>query len=405
MSKVSTCLLLALLLTGCAQLHTKNSTDSLIPKDFSTIRGFNYTPALATGYTHADCWINYKEDVIEYDLDLAVRLNLNQCRVFVPYQAYAQVGDDLAGSLQHFVRACYERGIGVMPVVVYPRGRGSNENWEQQSTQWAQFLVDAIGDEPGLAFWDVMNEPDWPTSPQERVDREFAQAEYMAGVFKELDQDTPVTIGCAFVEGAERTAGYVDVLQFHDYLQTRDQIRDSIQKAKALSAKIGKPIFNGEMGCIARANPYDITLQEHMDAGMGWYIWELMIVRAGWGPVHGVFYEDGTVRDPSIAAAILGFFRNRGPDILPADPDREDRVTNTVNDINEWLDQSDAAWDKGLDLAETAAHLMESAELVPMREPPTRQVTLMRQGEQDLPALRELLKKYIEILEPYRKSQ
>jgi len=56
---------------------------------------------------------------------------------------------------------------------------------------------------------------------------------------------------------------------------------------------------------------------------VGWYIWELMIVREGWGPVHGVFYEDGTVRDPSIAAAIMGFFRKRTADILPAVPDKE----------------------------------------------------------------------------------
>lgn len=405
MHRTAVCLISALLLTGCAHLHKTDSTPSLIPKDFSTIRGFNYTPALATGNTHADCWINSKEDVIEYDMDLAVRLHLNQCRVFVPYQAYTQVGDDLAGRLQHFVRTCYQRGIGVMPVVVYSRGENSNESWQQQSKQWAQFLVDAIGDEPGLTFWDVMNEPDWPTTPQERVDRRFAQAEYMAGVFGELDPDTPVTVGCAFVEGAERTSGYVDVLQFHDYLQTRDQIRNSIQKAKALSAAVGKPIFNGEMGCIARANPYDITLQEHMEAGIGWYLWELMIVRTGWGDVHGVFYEDGTVRDPSIAAAILGFYRNREATILPADPDREDRVTNTINDINEWLSQPDTSWDKGLDLAETAAHLMEAGELVPMRLPPTREVRLMRQGQPEMQALRDLLKKYIEILNPYRKPE
>lgn len=233
----------------------------------------------------------------------------------------------------------------------------------------------------------------------------FEQAEYMAGVFHELDPRTPVTVGAAFVEGAKRTAEYVDVLQFHDYLQTRTQIRDSITQAKALSAEIGKPIFNGEMGCVARANPYDITLQEHMDAGMGWYIWELMIVRQGWGSVHGVFYEDGTVRDPSIAAAILGFFRNRGPDILPAEADREGRITRVINEGIAWIEQTDASWNEGLDLAETAAHLLEAGELIPMREPPTREIDMMRQGQPDLPALRGLLQKYIEILEPYKREQ
>ncbi len=63
-----------------------------------------------------------------------------------------------------------------------------------------------------------------------------------------------------------------------------------------------------ETGCVARANPYDVTLEEHMKGKMGWYMWELMITKR-WGNVHGVFYPDGTVRDPSIAAAMLpGFF-------------------------------------------------------------------------------------------------
>jgi hypothetical protein len=53
-------------------------------------------------------------------------------------------------------------------------------------------------------------------------------------------------------------------------------------------------------------------------------------------------------------------------------------------------------------LAETAANLLEAAELVPMRDPPTRRVDLMRQGQPDLPALRDLLQRDIEMLEPYR---
>jgi hypothetical protein len=130
-----------------------------------------------------------------------------------------------------------------------------------------------------------------------------------------------------------------------------------------------------------------------------------MIVRRGWGVVHGVFYEDGTVRDPAIAAAMLGFFRNRGRNILPAVPDREGWITRVVNNGNKWLEQTDASWNEGLDLAETAAHLLEAAELVPMREPPTREVDLMRQGQPDLPALRDLLREYIEMLKPYMKTE
>lgn len=230
-------------------------------------------------------------------------------------------------------------------------------------------------------------------------------AKYMAGVFRELDPKTPVTIGMAFVPGMEELADYVDVLQFHDYMQTRGQVRANIARAKQFAAKVGKPVVNGEIGCVARANPYDVTLQEHMNAGVGWYIWELMIVRRGWGTVHGVFYEDGTVRDPSIAAAVLGFFRNRGPNILPTVADQEGWVTRVVESGEKWLAQPEAKWEEGLDLAETAANLLEAGELIAMRDPPTRQVDLMRKGQPHLPALRALLQKYIEILEPYKRKE
>jgi hypothetical protein len=70
-----------------------------------------------------------------------------------------------------------------------------------------------------------------------------------------------------------------------------------------------------ETGCIARANPYDVTLEEHSKAHVGWYIWELMITKR-WGDVHGVFYPDGTVRDPAIPAAMFGLFRNRSDNAI-----------------------------------------------------------------------------------------
>jgi hypothetical protein len=398
----------ALYLLGLAIFATAaEAAGRNVPKDLSGVRGFNYTAAnvAAAPRHHIDQWISYDPAVTEFDLDLAKRLNLNQVRVFIGYDAYVEGKAALREHLVHFVRACHKRNIGVMPVVTYGRQMIADKAFWPLAREWAAELVKAIGNEPGLLMWDVLNEPDWPPTPEEWVKQRFEFAKYMAGVFHELDPNTPVTIGMAFVPGMEELADYVDVLQFHDYMQTRSQIRANVARAKQFAAKVGKPVVNGEIGCIARANPYDVTLEEHMKAGMGWYIWELMIVRRGWGPVHGVFYEDGTVRDPSIAAAVLGFFRNRGPDILPSVPDREGWVTRVVTNGKKWLEQPDASWDQGLDLAEEAANLLEAGELIAMREPPTRQVDLMRKGEPDLPALRALLQKYIQILEPYERKQ
>jgi len=374
-------------------------------KNPSLIKGFNYTPAnAASPRHHIDCWVHYDSTTIEFDLDLAKSLDLNQVRIFIPYTVYTEDKDALPAKLKHFVRECHKRGIGVMPVVGYgPWLRDTT--LRSKAREWAQFLIDAISNEPGLAFWDVMNEPDWPPTRNEWYLSKFECSKLLANTFHELDLNTPVTIGMAFVDGMIELADYVDVLQFHDYMQTREQIRHNIIRAKEFAAKVNKPLINGEIGCIARANPYDITLQEHMNAKVGWYIWELMIVRKGWGPVHGVFYEDGSVRDPSIPAAIMGFFRKRTADILPAVPDKEGWVSKIIDQSDKWLKDTDKTWKDGLDIAETASHLLEAAELTAMRIPPTWEVEMLRQGEVNLKALKELIIKFKDLLEPYKISQ
>ncbi len=395
-----------LILTGFASAGTNPSKfDFTGPGDPSLIRGFNYTPANGVAPRHhIGWWVRYDSATIVFDLDLAKRLNLNQVRVFVPYALYAEDKDALPTQLRQFVRECQKRGIGVMPVV----GSGpwvKDTAKRAQGREWVQFLVNAIGNEPGLRMWDAMNEPDWPPTPIEMVRTKFENARFMAKTFHELDPNTPVTIGMAFVDGMIELADYVDVLQFHDYMQTREEIRNNIMRAKEFAAKVKKPLINGEIGCIGRANPYDITLQEHMNAKVGWYIWELMIVREGWGRIHGVFYEDGSVRDPSIPAAIMGFFRKRAPDILPAVADSEGWVSRILDSSKAWLNNPDRTWKDGLDIAETSANLLEAAELAPMRVPPTWEVERLREGEENLNALKALLVTFAGQLEPYRKPR
>jgi len=225
----------------------------------------------------------------------------------------------------------------------------------------------------------------------------------MAGVFRKLDGHTPVTIGCAYEYTMEQCADDVDVLVYHGYQQTRQAVRLDIEKARLAAAKARKPVINDETGCVARANPYDMTIQEYMDAGVGYYLWELMIVwnGRGWGDVHGIFYPDGTIRDPAIPMAVMGIFRSHGSDVVLEVPDREGRVTRELREANAWLADPSAAWQAGLDLAEVAANLLESAQLVPLHDLPTRQVGLLRRGAENRDALRGLLQKEIAALQPY----
>jgi hypothetical protein len=371
-----------------------------VPKDLSGTRGFNYQSAETIG--HVEFWLQYNPAVTKRDLDYAKRLQLNQVRVFVPYAAWEKDKVGLRKNLLDFVRAAHEHGIGVMPTMQYKFGEWRDKTAWPNSREFVADLVATIGKEPGLAIWDVENEPECcslPPTPDNRLHMEHAV--YMAKVFHELDPVTPVTIGATFAKNMIAMGDAVDVLSFHNYSPTRAQIRAGIAKAKEYAEQVHKPLINSEIGCIARANPYDVTLLEHMQAHVGWYIWELMIT-GNWGTVHGVFYPDGTVRDPSIVAALLGFFRNRGDNVVEDVPDRENHLTEAVTKNKTWLADPNPDWETGLDLAEVSANLLEAAQLAPMHILPSRQVILLRNGQPDMAALRALLEKFTSILEPYQ---
>jgi hypothetical protein len=375
---------------------------SRTPLDTATIRGANYCYAEYGG--HPGMWNNYSPAITERDLTYAQRLGINQIRCFITYQAYTNNPEQFRKNLLHLVRAADQRGIGVMPVVGYTRQMMANTNYPG-AEDWAKFLVDTLGKEPGLAFWDVCNEPDYPPAATNSTGR-VPFARHMAGVFRRLDGQTPVTIGFAYEHTMEQCADDVDVLVFHDYQQTREAVRMDIEKARLAGIKAHKQVMDDEMGCVGRANPYDMTIQEHMDAHIGFYLWELMIVSGSpraWGDVHGIFYTDGTIRDPSIPMATMGLFRNRGPEVVLERPNREGRVTRTVTEAQNWLANPAAGWNSGLDIAEVAANLLESAQLVPLHELPTRQVDLLRRGPEDRAALKALLENDIAALQPYER--
>jgi hypothetical protein len=371
-----------------------------VPKDLSKVRGFNYQSAATKN--HTDHWLSYNPAHTDFELDLAKRLNLNQARVFISYAAYAKDKKVFFERVQHLIRAAHKRGIGVMIVVMYDRKFVTDKAAWPNSREYASDLVKNLGKEPGLTFWDVSNEPECCNLPPTEANRtRMAHAVYMAGVFHELDPKTPVTIGATFADNMIEMGEAVDVLTFHDYSPTRRKTRAKIEMAKQYAAKVGKQVMNTEIGCSARANPYDVTLEEHMKAGIGWYIWELMIT-GQWGRVQGVFYGDGTIRDPSMIAALFGFFRNRGTSYVPELVDNEGWIGRAIGEARKWLAEPSPAWDSGLDAAETMANLLESGQLIGLNDPPTRQVDMLRAGQPDLPALHALVTRFIGLLEPFQ---
>ncbi|MCY4409188.1 MAG: hypothetical protein OXC27_01900, partial [Caldilineaceae bacterium] len=360
------------------------------------LRGFNYTPS--TAVNDISFWRDYDEGLVERELTYAQRLGLNSARPFLAYVVYEHDRKSFLNRLTHFVRTAHDRGISVMPVVwdscfddtrptidstvnkwIPNPGvqRLGPEFWPDGEAYCAD-LVQTLGSEPGLAMWDIMNEPlitSWvmEETPErdERKGTIWNFVHHFCGVMKKLDSAHPITVGVANVATLAQVEAHVDVLSYHDYLPTRAAIRAQIDDGLRVAEANQKPIFISELACLARANPYDVTLEICQEAGIGWYLWELMIGKSRWRDIHGVVYPDGTVRDPSIVAAIQGFFRRRGPDMIPPDVDKEGAATRVLGQAKEWLGTPDVDYAQGVILLETIANLLEAGEHVPMSDPPS----------------------------------
>jgi hypothetical protein len=405
MSRGWKAIFLGALLACAAAPATARSGGIKYAPDYSDMRGFNYNPISAKDGN--DKWTHYNHAEIDRDFGYAERLKLNAVRMFLSYHAWLADRAGFDEKLKDFTRIAFAHHVGVMFVVVDgPPGMMPDlfeDSAKPKLREYAQDLVRAVGNEPGLSFWDAANEPDWvhpPAAlPNTNQPQRIKVARFMAQALKEVDHNTPVTIGCMMLDCTEQTADVVDVLSHHDYSQTRAQIDVDIARAQKMSAALKKPAINTEMACVGRANPYDIELEEHNKAHMGWIIWELMIAQY-WGNVHGVMYADGTVRDPSIVAALFGFYRNRGKDIVMEQSDREGITSGVLQDARKWLENPHPDWFDGMVIAETEANTLEAAQLVGMRNPPTREVELLRAAAPDVAALRLLIQRFSEELAP-----
>lgn len=111
----------------------------------------------------------------------------------------------------------------------------------------------------------------------------------------------------------------VDVLSFHNYFSSWEAALAGFDDATALAEQLSKHTFLSEFGCIARANAYDQGIEVASLWGMGWTLWELMVLTQESEPgtvnrrnIHGVIYSDGSVRDTAAIAAVRGLYINRG---------------------------------------------------------------------------------------------
>ena len=402
--------------------------------DYQKLRGFNYTqPDAANDRVF---WAEYHHDIVDRDMGYAERLHLNSARIFLSYDFYKENPDRFLANVKDFVQTAWKHGISTNPIIFMGfRFREDELPWSgfmleaglkpiyktlEDPSCWYigekyfDDLYEAIGHEEGLLFWDIANEPGYTDNfvtwydeepsyvqdYQERPNMELLRyrqektweiVRHFCRYVKSKDQEHDIGVGTIFIFETEpsRTTELVDVIVFHDYFPTRKRMRDALEYAKKMGEKYGKPVLDNEMCCLARANPYDMSIEMHDEYQIGWYLFELMIGKDMWSRVHGVVYPDGTVRDPSIVAAIGGFFRNRSETAIRSDVNQEDYVkrvsilaerTLHAARQNKGSDHSQDV-ENLLEVCEYAANLLEAGELVPMAYPPTAKIAAYRRQQ------------------------
>ena len=375
------------LLTLTIAMASLTISASPLLSDYSHIRGFCYPSG----------WRANKE-TLEKELGYAVRLNLNSARIWLSHGQYQRDPQAFLDQLVMFVRTAHSMGISTMPI--FFNGNGLNPNilkpeFKKEGDEYVAAVINALKDEPGLLMWDIMNEPvcnDYvgqaPAGEREKRFKEvYDFVRYYIQKTKELDPvKNPVTVGVMYPQYLEEVAHLCDVLSFHDYRETRAIVQHGYDVAKEYSAKNNnKPLINSEMACTGRSNPYDMAIELAEQNGAGWYVFELMI-RGYWGAVHGIFYPDGTIRDPSIVSAVMGFYRKRDlTTSIHHNPNMEGyaqkaltRIEAVLTDGYKVFESRRASTDDILEAAEWAANLLEGAEMVPMFEPPTAKIQTWR---------------------------
>ncbi len=354
--------------------------------DYSFIKGVNYA------FKPLD-----KIEIIRRDLGYGKRIGLNSVRVWLSYRDFERDPSLYAERLKGYVRVCHECGYSVMPIIWNGNMLDPailDSEFREKAEAYVACVAEALKDEEGLLMYDIMNEPTCngyigervePEEHEKRLEKLWDHIRFSYSVIRKHDPVNATTVGHTLIYDAEPTVDCVDVISFHDYSNTEKTVDDQFRTAAALSEKYGKPYMNTETGCIARGNPYDLALSYCHKYNVGYYLFELMI-EGYWNDIHGIFYPDGTVRDPSIVAAIMGCYRKRDDGIVLANIDRENFARGAVEGIIEALKDKTAdafayrrgSLDKLLTACERAAYLLESAELVPMAYPPTAKIVKYR---------------------------
>jgi len=147
--------------------------------DYSHIHGVNYTPSYNSREKN---WVEfYDQDIIDREMEYAERLKINSARVFLPYHTFLKDPDKFFTNLKKFFKTAWSHGVSVNPIIFMgwmffpylddlkpapndpPIIRMLKTGDYSEGEKFFDALYDALGNDPGLLFWDIANEPGYRT--------------------------------------------------------------------------------------------------------------------------------------------------------------------------------------------------------------------------------------------------
>ena len=226
---------------------------------------------------------------------------------FLTYPFYAKGGERFLANVKDFVQTAWKHGISTNPIL-FMGFRFLEEDFERKSHDgpglppltktiedkscWAigeryvDAVIDAIGNEPGLLFWDIANEPgytddfvSWYDDEPEYLetfsarpdmadlrDKQEKTWEIVRHFCKYVKQKIRITISALGISSSlrpnlpERPIWWTS-LSFTIIPQPEAGCTKSTTWRLLSGKKYNKPVVNNETACLCRGNPYDMTIE------------------------------------------------------------------------------------------------------------------------------------------------
>ena len=332
--------MLSILASACFGLMAQEAPD--LPTLLSQVRGANYIPSYAG--TSVKIWKDYRGEVIDRELGYARRLGLNSLRVYLQYVVYEDDAARFIRRFRDFVGRCAEHRIRPFFVLFdscfgdepaldkadSPRwvnnpgfSRLGRDHWPGLE-RYVRDVTAPFDHSSVILGWDIMNEPMADFNHVTRAERDtiWDFVRHFCTFTRETDPRHPISVGHAVVEYIPKTLDLVDFASIHSYTADEEGFRKDLALARHFGKQAGKPLVVTECGNPGAGQTYEMVLDVLQKERIGFYFWELMIGKIMFREMAGLVYPDGTVRDLSAAAMLVGFERKKEGVPLKTPPDR-----------------------------------------------------------------------------------